>query len=94
MFTKKCLGDDDEEEGNEEKKKRDIGEKSPAILGSRATSFGGGNELMADQFTLYTVQQKHNQILLIQVNNLSVFVSTVLALVGTLLSCMQVQKLE
>jgi hypothetical protein len=61
------LGDEDEDETQEEDKAKDNGTISPAIYGSRAITFGGGNELIADQFNLYTVQQKHNQIVLIQV---------------------------
>ena len=60
------LGDEDEDETQEEDKVKDAGNNSPAIYGSRAISYGGGNELIDDQFNLYTVQQKHNQIVLIQ----------------------------
>ena len=60
-------GDEDEDENQEEEKVKDTGNVSPAIYGSRAMTYGGGNDLIADQFYLYTVQQKHNQIVLIQV---------------------------
>ncbi len=52
----------------------DEGEKSgdnPATSGSRGTAFGGGNELFQSQFQLHTVQQKLNQIVLLQVETIS-----------------------
>ena len=61
------LGDEDEDETQEEDKVKDVGIISPAVYGSRAMHYGGGNDLIANQFQLYTVQQKHNQIVLIQV---------------------------
>ncbi|CAB3997164.1 cilia- and flagella-associated 43-like [Paramuricea clavata] len=60
------LGDEDEDEAPEDEKVKDDRIISPAIYGSRAASYGGGNDLIADQFNLYTLQQKHNQIVLIQ----------------------------
>lgn len=48
----------------------DEGEKTgdnPATSGSRGTAYGGGNELFQSQFQLHTVQQKLNQIVLLQV---------------------------
>ncbi|XP_015758446.1 PREDICTED: cilia- and flagella-associated protein 43-like [Acropora digitifera] len=47
----------------------DGGEKSgdnPATSGSRGAAYGGGNELLQSQFQLHTVQQKLNQIVLLQ----------------------------
>lgn len=52
----------------------DEGEKSgdnPATSGSRGTAYGGGNELFQSQFQLHTVQQKLNQIVLLQVETIS-----------------------
>lgn len=66
-------GDDDDDEAPEEEKVKDTGSTCPAIYGSRAMSYGGGNDLIEDQFSLYTAQQKHNQIVLIQVCNESNF---------------------
>ena len=40
---------------------------NPATSGSRGTTYGGGNELFQSQFQLHTVQQKLNQIVLLQV---------------------------
>jgi len=48
----------------------DEGEKTgdnPATSGSRGTAYGGENELFQSQFQLHTVQQKLNQIVLLQV---------------------------
>ncbi|KAM7447734.1 Cilia- and flagella-associated protein 43 [Porites harrisoni] len=47
----------------------DDGETSgdnPATSGSRGSAYGGGNELFQSQFQLHTVQQKLNQIVLLQ----------------------------
>lgn len=52
----------------------DGGEKSgdnPATSGSRGAAYGGGNELLQSQFQLHTVQQKLNQIVLLQVRKFS-----------------------
>ena len=52
----------------------DEGEKTgdnPATSGSRGTAYGGGNELFQSQFQLHTVQQKLNQIVLLQVGTIS-----------------------
>ena len=68
-------GDEDEDEAPEEEKVKDDRIISPAIYGSRAANYGGGHDLIADQFNLYTLQQKHNQIVLIQV---FIYMSTVL----------------
>ena len=49
----------------------DDGETSgdnPATSGSRGSAYGGGNELFQSQFQLHTVQQKLNQIVLLQVS--------------------------
>ena len=51
----------------------DDGEKSgenPATSGSRGAAYGGGNELFQSQFQLHTVQQKLNQIVLLQVSKI------------------------
>jgi len=41
---------------------------NPATSGSRGPAYGGGNELFQSQFQLHTVQQKLNQIVLLQVS--------------------------
>ena len=49
----------------------DDGETSgdnPATSGSRGSAYGGGNDLFQSQFQLHTVQQKLNQIVLLQVS--------------------------
>ena len=49
----------------------DDGETSgdnPATSGCRGSAYGGGNELFQSQFQLHTVQQKLNQIVLLQVS--------------------------
>ena len=51
----------------------DDGEKSgenPSTSGSRGAAYGGGNELLQSQFQLHTVQQKLNQIVLLQVSKI------------------------
>ena len=48
----------------------DEGERTgdnPATTGSRGSAYGGAQELFQSQFQLHTVQQKLNQIVLLQV---------------------------
>ena len=58
----------------------DDGHKSgdnPSTIGSRGAAYDGGNELFHSQFQLHTVQQKLNQIVLLQVRKISMTVGSV-----------------
>lgn len=63
------LVDDRQEFEDEDILAEDEGERSgdnPATTGSRGAAYGGGQELFQSQFQLHTVQQKLNQIVLLQ----------------------------
>ena len=66
--------DDRQEFEDEDILAEDEGERSgdnPATTGSRGAAYGGGQELFQSQFQLHTVQQKLNQIVLLQVSTKS-----------------------
>ncbi|PFX29198.1 cilia- and flagella-associated protein 43-like [Stylophora pistillata] len=63
------LVDDGHEFEDEDVLAEDQGDRSgdnPATTGSRGAAYGGGQELFQSQFQLHTVQQKLNQIVLLQ----------------------------